>query len=67
MRGKREAPRKNVSVCVYFSCSNSIYTCLMITSNSKEGIQKDQIRDAFVFYMYQGKIINKHLQIDKEI
>ena len=35
--GKTGYSNKNVSACVYFSRGNSIYTCLVILSNPKEG------------------------------
>ena len=35
--GKTGYSEKNISACVYFSRGNSIYTCLVILSNPKEG------------------------------
>ena len=35
--GKTGYSEKNISACVYFSLGNSIYTCLVILSNPKEG------------------------------
>ena len=36
--GKTGYSEKNISACVYFSLGNSIYTCLVILSNPKEGV-----------------------------